>query len=48
MLHAVVARRYEDAVLGMEAIQSAGFLAAVDVTKLPGYPHLAEQYPDDA
>ncbi len=33
-------RSYEDAVLGMEAIRAAGFLAAVDVTKLQGYPHL--------
>ena len=31
---------YEDAVLGMEAIRRAGFLAAVDVTALEGYPKL--------
>ena len=27
---------YEDAPLGMEAIKRAGFMLAVDVTKLPG------------
>ncbi|KAL6764533.1 HAD-like domain-containing protein [Haematococcus lacustris] len=31
---------YEDAKLGMEAITAAGFMAAVDVTVLPNYPHL--------
>lgn len=31
---------YEDAVLGMAAIRAAGFLAAVDVTLLPGYPQI--------
>ncbi|KAJ9531123.1 hypothetical protein QJQ45_000850 [Haematococcus lacustris] len=31
---------YEDAKLGMEAIAAAGFMAAVDVTVLPNYPHL--------
>ncbi|KAL6769045.1 hypothetical protein ACKKBF_B17270 [Auxenochlorella protothecoides x Auxenochlorella symbiontica] len=31
---------YEDAPLGMESIRRAGFLAAVDVTKIPGYPTL--------
>mmetsp|Transcript_36118 Transcript_36118/g.80374 ORF Transcript_36118/g.80374 Transcript_36118/m.80374 type:complete len:210 (+) Transcript_36118:165-794(+) len=31
---------YEDAKLGMEAIRRAGFMAAVDVTVLEGYPHL--------
>lgn len=29
-----------DAKLGMEAIRAAGFFAAVDVTRLEGYPHL--------
>ena len=29
---------YEDADLGMQSICSAGFLAAVNVTKLEGYP----------
>lgn len=33
---------YEDAVLGMEAIRNAGYLAAVDVTQLPSYPHLTD------
>lgn len=34
---------YEDAVLGMESIVSAGFMAAIDVTKaLPSYPHLVD------
>ncbi|GAB4824192.1 hypothetical protein N2152v2_011238 [Parachlorella kessleri] len=33
---------YEDAPLGMEAIKRAGFMLAVDVTKLPGWvPKLA-------
>ena len=32
--------RYEDAPLGMEAIKRAGFLKAVDVTLMPGYPKL--------
>jgi beta-phosphoglucomutase-like phosphatase (HAD superfamily) len=32
--------RYEDAPLGMQAIKAAGFLKAVDVTKMPGYPKL--------
>jgi len=32
--------RYEDAVLGMEAIMKAGFLKAIDVTELEGYPKL--------
>ena len=27
---------YEDAELGMQAIKAAGFLEAIDVTKLPG------------
>ncbi|EFN56010.1 hypothetical protein CHLNCDRAFT_59667 [Chlorella variabilis] len=31
---------YEDAPLGMEAIKRAGFLLAVDVTQMPGYPKL--------
>lgn len=31
---------YEDACLGMEAIKRAGFLKAVDVTVMPGYPKL--------
>lgn len=31
---------YEDAPLGMEAIRAAGFLLAVDVTAMPGYPAL--------
>ena len=31
---------YEDAALGMEAIRAAGFLLAVDVTTMPGYPRL--------
>ncbi|GAX80167.1 hypothetical protein CEUSTIGMA_g7605.t1 [Chlamydomonas eustigma] len=31
---------YEDAKLGMEAIQNAGFMAAVDVTAFHGYPKL--------
>lgn len=34
---------YEDAVLGMEAIRAANFMAAVDVTKLAGYPVLEAQ-----
>jgi beta-phosphoglucomutase-like phosphatase (HAD superfamily) len=29
---------YEDAVFGLEAIRSAGFLAAIDIRTLPGYP----------
>ncbi|MEW5309156.1 MAG: hypothetical protein WDW38_001062 [Sanguina aurantia] len=34
---------YEDAVLGMESIVAAGFMAAIDVTKaLPDYPHLVD------
>jgi hypothetical protein len=33
-------RRYEDAPLGMESIRRAGFLAAIDVTALEGYPRL--------
>lgn len=33
---------YEDAVLGFQAIQAAGFLKAIDVTTLPGYPHITE------
>ena len=28
---------YEDAELGMQAIKAAGFLEAIDVTKLPGF-----------
>lgn len=31
---------YEDAPLGMEAIHNAGFMKAIDVTKLEGYPKL--------
>lgn len=31
---------YEDAVLGMQAIKSAGFLACIDVTQFEGYPKL--------
>jgi HAD superfamily hydrolase (TIGR01509 family) len=31
---------YEDAPLGMDAIKAAGFLKAVDVTVLEGYPRL--------
>ena len=31
---------YEDGVLGLQAIQAAGFMAAIDVRPLPGYPHL--------
>jgi beta-phosphoglucomutase family hydrolase len=31
---------FEDADMGMQAIASANFLAAVDVRKLPGYPSL--------
>ncbi|KAI7835561.1 hypothetical protein COHA_010540 [Chlorella ohadii] len=31
---------YEDAPLGMQAIKAAGFLKAVDVTQMPGYPKL--------
>lgn len=27
---------YEDAELGMQSIESAGFLKAIDVTKIPG------------
>ncbi|GFR46098.1 hypothetical protein Agub_g7578 [Astrephomene gubernaculifera] len=33
---------YEDAALGMQAIRAAGYLAAVDVTQLPDYPHLTD------
>jgi HAD superfamily hydrolase (TIGR01509 family) len=33
---------YEDAELGMQAIEAAGFLAAINVTKLEGYPHIHE------
>lgn len=33
---------YEDAVLGMQAIRAAGFMAAIDVTQIPGYPELVE------
>ncbi|KAG2440559.1 hypothetical protein HYH02_010143 [Chlamydomonas schloesseri] len=33
---------YEDAALGMQAIRNAGYLAAVDVTQLPAYPHLKD------
>ncbi|KXZ50842.1 hypothetical protein GPECTOR_15g528 [Gonium pectorale] len=33
---------YEDAALGMQAIRNAGYLAAVDVTQLPSYPHLTD------
>lgn len=29
---------YEDAPYGMQAIKAAGFLKAIDVTKIPGYP----------
>eukprot|EP00887_Chlorella_sp_A99_P001847 scaffold19.g1847.t1 len=32
---------YEDAPLGMEAIRRAGFLKAILVTEIPGYPKLA-------
>lgn len=31
---------YEDAVLGIAAIRAAGFLSAVDVTLLAGYPQI--------
>lgn len=31
---------FEDAPKGMEAIVNAGFLQAIDVTTLPGYPHV--------
>lgn len=31
---------YEDADLGMAAIRAAGFLKAVDVRLIPGYPHV--------
>lgn len=33
---------YEDAKLGIQAIHAAGYLAAVDVTLLEGYPHPQE------
>ncbi|KAL4424868.1 hypothetical protein ABPG77_002091 [Micractinium sp. CCAP 211/92] len=33
---------YEDAPLGMQAIKAAGFLMAVDVTQMEGYPKLVE------
>ena len=33
---------FEDAVLGMAAIHAAGFLHAIDVTALPGYPLILE------
>lgn len=32
---------HADAKLGMEAIRAAGFLAAIDVTVFPDYPHFA-------
>mmetsp|Transcript_15623 Transcript_15623/g.47124 ORF Transcript_15623/g.47124 Transcript_15623/m.47124 type:complete len:207 (-) Transcript_15623:712-1332(-) len=31
---------YEDAMLGLEAIKAAGFLAGIDVRDVPGYPQL--------
>lgn len=40
--HATRADAHADAKLGMEAIKAAGFMAAVDVTQLEGYPHLTE------
>ncbi|PNH03751.1 Fructose-1-phosphate phosphatase YqaB [Tetrabaena socialis] len=33
---------YEDAALGMQAIRNANYLAAIDVTQLPTYPHLMD------
>lgn len=39
-MHGLPSCRYEDAPLGMQAIKAAGFLKAVDVTKMPGYPKL--------
>ncbi|GIL69268.1 hypothetical protein Vretimale_12610 [Volvox reticuliferus] len=33
---------YEDAALGMQAIRNAGYMLAIDVTHLPGYPHLTD------
>eukprot|EP01026_Neomeris_dumetosa_P000633 TRINITY_DN10156_c0_g1_i5.p6 TRINITY_DN10156_c0_g1~~TRINITY_DN10156_c0_g1_i5.p6 ORF type:complete len:110 (-),score=24.03 TRINITY_DN10156_c0_g1_i5:225-554(-) len=34
---------YEDATLGMQAIEAASFLKAIDVTKLDGYPPLLSE-----
>ncbi|KAG2499778.1 hypothetical protein HYH03_002075 [Edaphochlamys debaryana] len=33
---------YEDAALGMQAIRNAKYMAAIDVTTLPSYPHLTD------
>ena len=33
---------FEDAALGMQSIRAAQFLAAIDVTVIPDYPHIVE------
>jgi hypothetical protein len=33
----LISVRYEDAKLGLESLQAANYMAAIDVTKLPGW-----------
>ena len=39
---------YEDAPLGMQAIKAAGFLAAIDVTKMEAYPLIVDEEEEEA